>query len=107
VIRAVRDAERVEGRSGFAAVTGAWFPCRVVLGEAVEIDDRGHRRILARAQLVARTADLRSSDRVEIDGLTWSVASQPETLRTHAALPVVTAVLERVVAAPAPPSAVA
>jgi len=68
----------------------------------------GHRRILARGQLVARVDGLRSSDRIELDdGNVWSVASEPEILRVRSAAAIVTCAVERVVAAPAPSSVIA
>jgi len=97
VRRTIRSGERVEGRSSHDAVTVDEVPCRLIQGDAREVDDHGRRRVVASAQIVARTTDLRASDTVEIDGSTWRVVSLPEVLHGRSTTPLTTATLQRTV----------
>jgi len=96
-VRQARHGERVEGRTAHDDIHGEYFACRVVLGPAREVDDRGRRKIVASGQLVARTDDLRASDSIEIDGEKWQIVSLPEVLRARSSTPITTASIERVV----------
>jgi hypothetical protein len=98
VVRKVRNGARVEGRTPHPEVHGEWFRCRLIRGEnrTLETDDRGRRRVLLQATLVAATDDLLSSDAVEIGNDRWQVASFVDTLQPRSATPLLSAHVERV-----------
>jgi hypothetical protein len=68
VIRTYRTRERIEGRSASFPMEGQWFPCRLVVQPAREVEDpeHGRRRIVETGELVAATDDVRVTDEVEV-----------------------------------------
>lgn len=86
-VREIVAAERVEGRSATATITGQWLACRLIPGASPETADQqgGRIAVSARAELIVgpNGIDFRPSDRIEVRSKvmgngTWRVTAAPE-----------------------------
>jgi hypothetical protein len=90
VVRPLKLGPRVEGRSYLSPIHGDWFPARLILSPAREVEDEHHgrRRIVESGEVVCATDDVQGTDELEVKsrtlGLTrWHVAGSPQVARTR------------------------
>jgi hypothetical protein len=110
VHRVVAAGPRVEGRTSMADTSLGWFPCRLVLGEAREVEGEGRRRIVEVGELVSFHEDVRTSDTLEVESAVhgrgrWRVSGRVQAAPTRRPVRAVVVPVERL-AEPSPPDSV-
>ena len=88
-VRTVRSGPRVEGRKAGVKVSDEWMPARLIPALSREVtSEGGRRRIVQRGSLVCASADLLTSDEIDVDSrafgrATWKVLGPPQIVITR------------------------
>jgi hypothetical protein len=105
VVRPVKIGPRVEGRTLVEPTHGEWFPARLIVTTAREVEDNGRRRVVEAGELVCATDDVRTSDAIEVESATlgsgrWQVAGTVQVAQTRRPTLAVVIPVERVLEPP-------